>query len=202
MMGKRGAYLEAVYFHTYPYTSDQSLDKVKQLTEKLSAYLPSIRLHVVPFTDLQLYIRSKGNKEEVTLISRAAMMKIANMIAESNRGNSLITGESLSQVASQTAESMRFTGSKTTLPVFRPLIGLDKEEIIKIAKKIDTYETSILPYDDCCTIFAPDHPCVKPVFERINESFDKLNLDELIEMTAANTESFFYDHKGIVEDSL
>ncbi len=114
------------------------------------------------------------------------MMKIADMTAGNIRANSMITGESLSQVASQTAESMRFTGSVTTLPVFRPLIGLDKEEIIKTAKNIDTYETSILPYDDCCTIFAPDHPLVKPDFIKINESFEMLKLEELINKTAEN----------------
>ena len=195
MMAKRGAYLEAVYFHTYPYTSDQSLDKVKELTEKLSHYLPSVKLHIVPFTDIQLYIREKCRKEEVTLLSRAAMMKIADITAGKIRANALITGESLSQVASQTAESMRFTGSKTTLPVFRPLIGLDKEEIIGIAKKIETYETSILPYDDCCTIFAPDHPLVKPDFVKISESFDLLKLDDLIEKTAENIETVIYSHK-------
>ncbi len=195
MMAKRGAYLEAVYFHTYPYTSDQSLDKVKDLTERLSKYLPSVKLHIVPFTDIQLYIREKCRKEEVTLLSRAAMMRIADITAGKIRANALITGESLSQVASQTAESMRFTGSKTTLPVFRPLIGLDKEEIIGIAKKIDTFETSILPYDDCCTIFAPDHPLVKPDFIKISESFDLLKLDDLIEKTAENIETVIYSHK-------
>lgn len=195
MMAKRGAYIEAVYFHTYPYTSDQSLDKVKELAERLSAYLPSIKLHIVPFTDIQLFIREHGRKEEVTLLSRGAMMKIADKLAALTRANSLITGESLSQVASQTAESMRFTGSVTSLPVFRPLIGLDKEEIIQIAKKIDTFDTSILPYDDCCTIFAPDHPLVKPDFEKINESFSILELGELIEKAAGKIETVIYDHK-------
>ncbi len=195
MMGKRGAYLEAVYFHTYPYTSDQSLDKVRELAERLSLYLPSIKLHIVPFTDIQIYIRENCRKEEVTLLSRGAMMKIADITAENIRANSLITGESLSQVASQTAESMRFTGSKTTLPVFRPLIGLDKEEIIQIAKKIDTFETSILPYDDCCTIFAPDHPLVKPDFDKINESFELLKLDEMIAETVEKIETVIYSHK-------
>ena len=195
MMGKRGSYLEAVYFHTYPYTSDQSLDKVKELAERLSHYLPSIKLHIVPFTDIQLYIRKNCRKEEVTLLSRGAMMKIADITAEKIRANSLITGESLSQVASQTAESMRFTGSMTTLPVFRPLIGLDKEEIIQIAKKIDTFETSILPYDDCCTIFAPDHPLVKPDFEKINESFNLLKIDEMIAETVEKIETVSYSHK-------
>ena len=195
MMAKRGAYIEAVYFHTYPYTSDQSLDKVKELAERLSEFLPSIKLHIVPFTDIQLFIREHCRKEEVTLLSRGAMMKIADLKAAETRANSLITGESLSQVASQTAESMRFTGSQTALPVFRPLIGLDKEEIIRIAKNIDTFETSILPYDDCCTIFAPDHPLVKPDFDKIRESFNLLKLDELINKTVENIETVVYSHR-------
>ena len=199
MMAKRGAYIEALYFHTYPYTSDQSLDKVKELAQRLSAYLPSIKLHIVPFTDIQLFIRENCRKEEVTLLSRGAMMKIADIKASETRANSLITGESLSQVASQTAESMRFTGSQTRLPVFRPLIGLDKEEIIRIAKNIDTFETSILPYDDCCTIFAPEHPLVKPDFNKISDSFSLLNLDELISNTMKNIETVVYNHKDDAE---
>ena len=194
-MAKRGAYIEALYFHTYPYTSDQSLDKVKELAERLSEYLPSIKLHIVPFTDIQLFIRKHCRKEEVTLLSRGAMMKIADIKAAGTRANSLITGESLSQVASQTAESMMFTGSMTKLPVFRPLIGLDKEEIIQIAKKIDTFETSILPYDDCCTIFAPEHPLVKPDFNKITESFEILKLKDLVETAVNNIETVVYSHK-------
>ncbi len=191
MMGKRGAYIEAIYFHTYPYTSDQALEKVKTLAKRLSDYLPSIKLHVVPFTDIQLYIKGKCRKDEVTLLSRGAMMIIANSLAVKTGANSITTGESLSQVASQTAESMRFTGSKTSLPVFRPLIGLDKEEIIKIARNIDTFDTSTLPYNDCCTVFAPEHPLVKPDFDSINESFNMLNIEEMIIETFSKIESHY-----------
>ena len=144
-MAKRGCTIEAIHFDTYPYTSEQSKEKVISIAEKLSEYLPSLLLHIVPFTETQIFIQQNCMPDEITLLSRAAMMNIAHFQAEKIRANSIITGECLSQVASQTAESLRFTGSKTDYPILRPLIGLDKEEIIIKAREIGTYEISILP---------------------------------------------------------
>ena len=158
MMAKRGLKLDAVYFHAYPYTSDDAKQKVVQLARILSPWNGGMNLFVVPFTKTQLKIKEMVPKEAVTLIMRAGMMKVAHMAAETRGAGALVTGEALSQVASQTAGSMRFTGSVTDFPVFRPMIGMDKEEIIRTAERIGTYETSILPYEDCCTIFSPKHP--------------------------------------------
>ena len=190
MMAKRGLVLEAIYFHTYPFTSDKSLNKVIHLAEILSSYMPSIKLHVVNYTPVQTHISEKCHKNESTLLSRASMMKISHYVCRERDCNSLITGESLSQVASQTAESLRFTGSSTDYPIFRPLIGMDKEEITTIAKKIGTYETSILPYDDCCSMFAPEFPLTKPVFEKIKESYDYLKIDELLPEAVRSIETY------------
>ncbi len=192
MMAKRGLALEAAYFHTYPYTSDKSLDKVKKLAEILSQYMPSIKLHVVNYTPVQTYISENCRPNESTLLSRAAMMKISHYLAEKRDCNSLVTGEALSQVASQTAESLRFTGSSTDYPIFRPLIGMDKEEITAIAKKIGTYETSILPYDDCCSLFAPEFPLTKPVFEKIKASYEYLKIDDLLPAAVDSIETFSF----------
>ena len=190
MMAKRGLALEAIYFHTYPFTSDKSLDKVIHLAEILSSYVPSIKLHVVNYTPVQTHISEKCHKNESTLLSRAAMMKISHYVCQARSCNSLVTGESLSQVASQTAESLRFTGSSTDYPIFRPLIGFDKEEITAIAKRIGTYETSILPYDDCCSMFAPEFPLTKPVFEKIKESYDYLKIDDLLPEAVRSIETY------------
>ena len=188
LMGKRGLNLDVIYFHTYPYTSAQTLDKVKHLAELLSPSFYSLKLYVVSFTEIQQTINEQAQKNEVTLHSRACMMHIADSLAKKDGHNCLITGESLSQVASQTPESIRYTGSFADLPVFRPLIGMDKEEIITIAKRINTYETSILPYPDCCTLFAPDHPLIKPDYERMQRAFLELNLTALLEQTALGAE--------------
>lgn len=190
MMAKRGLALEAIYFHTYPFTSDKSLNKVIHLAEILSSYVPSIKLHVVNYTPVQTHISEKCHKNESTLLSRAAMMKISHYVCQARNCNSLVTGESLSQVASQTAESLRFTGSSTDYPIFRPLIGFDKEEITTIAKRIGTYETSILPYDDCCSMFAPEFPLTKPVFEKIKESYDYLKIDDLLPEAVRSIETY------------
>lgn len=190
MMAKRGLALEAIYFHTYPFTSDKSLDKVIHLAEILSSYVPSIKLHVVNYTPVQTHISEKCHKNESTLLSRAAMMKISHYVCQARNCNSLVTGESLSQVASQTAESLRFTGSSTDYPIFRPLIGFDKEEITAIAKRIGTYETSILPYDDCCSMFAPEFPLTKPVFEKIKESYNYLKIDDLLPEAVRSIETY------------
>jgi len=181
LMAKRGLAIDAVYYHTYPYTSDEALEKVKTLASKLSAPCSGINLFIVPFTDVALKLRQNAPLEETTLLMRASMMDVASRLAGQRNALCLVTGESLSQVASQTAQSMRFTEDPSDLPVFRPLIGMDKEEIIEIARRIDTFETSILPYEDCCTVFSPDKPLIRPDFDRMRVSYDGLELDELLE---------------------
>lgn len=192
MMARRGLRLDAVYFHAYPYTSDEALDKVKTLARKIARYTGGLSLFVVPFTDFQLLLNSKAREEEITLLMRAGMIRIADTIAKNRGIQCMITGESLSQVASQTVESITYTGSNTELPVFRPLIGLDKESIIRVAKEIDTYETSILPYDDCCTIFSPKHPLVNPVTHKLKESFSQLDAEDLLKEAVEKSERVFF----------
>ena len=183
-MGKRGLKIDAVYFHTPPFTSEQAKEKVEQLVERLCQYLTNINLYVAPFTEVQTRIKERSKPEEITLLMRACMMKIAELIAREIGSVCLVTGESLGQVASQTPESIRFTDSATRLPVFRPLIGLDKEEIIRMARKIDTFETSILPYEDCCTIFISPHPLLKPAYERMVEAFNNLEIEDVLGISA------------------
>ncbi len=187
LMAKRGLFIDAIYFHTYPYTSDEALEKVRELGRILSPYAVGLRLFVVPFTDFQLRIKERGGVDEVTLLMRAGMVRISQRIAEKIGAQALITGESLCQVASQTLQSLQFTGSMTELPIFRPLIGMDKEEIIRLSRKIGTFETSILPYEDCCTIFSPDHPVVKPRLGKMRDSWNLLEADELIDEAVTNT---------------
>lgn len=183
LMAKRGLHLDALYYHTHPYTSEQVLHKVKQLCGVLSGYIPHMRLLVADFTETQLAVKERGAANAVTLFSRASMMHIAARIAPRNGALCLITGESLGQVASQTPESMHFTGSFSPLPVFRPLIGLDKEDIIELAKKIGTYELSIQPFPDCCTLFAPKHPLIRPDYTALKQEFAQLEMDDLLEKT-------------------
>lgn len=184
MISKRGVMLEAVHFHSHPYTSDRAKEKVIELAKIISAYTGEIRLHIIPFTDIQLDIIDKCPKEYLTIIMRRLMMRIAEKIAVSNGASALITGESIGQVASQTMESLVVTDNAVSMPVFRPCIGMDKEEIVSISKKIDTYETSILPYEDCCTIFVPKHPKTKPSISEI-EAAEKLLTDPEGMMAAA-----------------
>jgi len=192
MMAKRGLKLDFIYFHTYPYTSDEALDKVKKLSEILASYTCGANLFVIPFTDVQLRINELAKPEEITLLMRSAMVRIASIIARRQSAGCLITGEALSQVASQTVESITFTGSSSDLPIFRPLIGLDKEQIIRRARKIDTYETSILPYDDCCTIFSADHPLLHPDKGRMNTAWDMLNIGEVLNNAAASADRIYF----------
>jgi len=192
LMARRGLRMDAVYFHAYPYTSDEALEKVKTLAEKISPYLSGLSLFVVPFTDFQLLLKQKAEEEEVTLLMRAGMVKIAAMISKERGGQCLVTGESLGQVASQTVESINYTGSETDLTVFRPLIGMDKEDIIKIAAKIDTYETSILPFEDCCTIFSPKHPVLKPDKDKLKSSFLMLEGESLLKTAVEKTERIYF----------
>lgn len=192
MMAKRGLKQDFIYFHTYPYTSKEALDKVKSLASILSPYMTGANLFVVPFTDAQLRINERAQAQEITLLMRAAMIKIATALAEKHRGGALITGESLSQVASQTIESIAFTGSATNMPVFRPLIGLDKEEIIRRARLIGTFETSILPYDDCCTIFSSAHPLLRPNTERMWKAWKNLEIEEFLREAIEKTERIYF----------
>ena len=179
MIAKRGVEIEAVYFHAPPYTSERAKEKVVDLAKLVSAYAGPIKLHIVNFTDIQLYIYEKCPHDELTIIMRRYMMRIAEHFAKKDGCLGLITGESIGQVASQTMQSLAATNAVCTLPVYRPLIGFDKKEIVEISEKIDTYETSILPYEDCCTIFVAKHPVTKPNVERIAKSV--LNLEEKID---------------------
>ena len=179
MIAKRGVTIDAVYFHAPPYTSERAKQKVIDLAKLVSRYAGPIRLHIVNFTDIQLYIYEKCPHEELTIIMRRYMMRIAEIIARKEKCLGLITGESIGQVASQTMQSLAATNAVCTLPVYRPLIGFDKREIVEISEKIDTYETSIQPFEDCCTIFVAKHPVTKPNVERIEKS--ELNLSDNIE---------------------
>ncbi len=185
MIAKRGVELEAVHFHSHPYTSDRAKEKVIDLAQQMSKYCGKIRLHVVPFTKIQLDIIEKCPENYLTVIMRRLMMRIAEKISVREGSAALITGESIGQVASQTMESLVCTDNAVNQPVFRPCIGMDKEEIVAISKKIGTYETSILPYEDCCTIFVPKHPKTKPQLAEIIEAEKALGdieaaLDEAI----------------------
>ncbi len=179
MIAKRGVTLDATYFHAPPYTSERAKQKVIDLAEQVAKYAGSIRLHIVNFTDIQLYIYEQCPHDELTIIMRRYMMRIAEHFARENACMGLITGESIGQVASQTMQSLLCTNAVCQLPVYRPLIGFDKQDIVSIAEKIDTYETSILPYEDCCTIFVARHPVTKPRLEIIERS--ELKLAERIE---------------------
>ena len=188
MISKRGVELEAVYFNAPPYTSERAKQKVVDLARIVSGYSGMIRLHIVNFTDIQLAIYEKCPHEELTIIMRRYMMKIAEELAKKNNCQALITGESIGQVASQTMHSLACTNEVCTMPVFRPCIGMDKQEIVDISEMIDTYETSILPYEDCCTIFVAKHPVTKPILDIIKRSETKLAdvIDDLMQ-TALDT---------------
>ncbi|MCI8957767.1 MAG: tRNA 4-thiouridine(8) synthase ThiI [Lachnospiraceae bacterium] len=193
MIAKRGVKIDAVYFHAPPYTSDRARQKVVDLAEQVARYSGPIPLHVVNFTDIQLYIYDKCPHEELTIIMRRYMMRIAQEIAGKNDALALITGESIGQVASQTVQSLATTNEVCTMPVFRPLIGFDKQEIIDISEKIGTFETSIQPYEDCCTIFVAKHPVIKPNISRIRHSEQSLEekIEELVQ-TALDTEEVIW----------
>lgn len=188
MVSKRGVVIEAVYFHAPPYTSERAKEKVVDLAKLVSKYSGHIKLHIVNFTEIQLAIYDNCPHDELTIIMRRYMMKIAERFALNDGCHGLITGESIGQVASQTMQSLRCTNEVCTLPVFRPLIAFDKQDIIDIALKIDTYDTSVLPYEDCCTIFVAKHPVTKPDPERIRKSEKHLEgiVEEMLER-AVNT---------------
>ena len=188
MVSKRGVGLEATYFHAPPYTSERAKQKVVDLAKIVARYSGPIKLHVVNFTDIQLYIYDKCPHDELTIIMRRYMMRIAEHFARETKSLALITGESIGQVASQTVQSLAATNEVCTMPVYRPLIGFDKQDIVDVAEKIDTYETSILPFEDCCTIFVAKHPVTKPNIEVIRRSEENLaeKIDELMQ-TALDT---------------
>ena len=189
MIAKRGVKIDAVYFHAPPYTSERAKQKVVDLAAKVAAYTGPIYLHVINFTDIQLYIYDKCPHDELTIIMRRYMMRIAEHIAKETECLGLITGESIGQVASQTMHSLMATNEVCELPVYRPLIGFDKMEIVEISEKIDTYETSIQPFEDCCTIFVAKHPVTKPNLKIIRKHEHNLveKIDELVQ-TALDTE--------------
>ena len=189
MIAKRGVELEAVHFHSHPYTSDRAKEKVIDLAREMAQYCGKIRLHIVPFTQIQLDIIEKCPENYLTVIMRRIMMRIAEKVSNRVGSAALITGESIGQVASQTMESLVCTDNAVNIPVFRPLIGMDKEEIVTISKKIGTYETSILPYEDCCTIFVPKHPKTKPQLNEIIEAEKALeNIEEMIDQAISEEE--------------
>lgn len=179
MIAKRGVKIDAVYFHAPPYTSERAKQKVVDLAKLVARYSGPMNLHIVNFTDIQLYIYDKCPHDELTIIMRRYMMKIAERIGKETGCIGLITGESIGQVASQTVHSLAATNEVCTMPVFRPVIGFDKQEIVDISLKINTYETSILPYEDCCTIFVAKHPVTKPNINIIKKS--EMNLEEKID---------------------
>ena len=188
MIAKRGVAIDAVHFFSYPYTSERARDKVIELARLISRYVGKIRLHLVPFTEIQLTIHEKCPASETTILMRRQMMKIAEMIALRDGCQALITGEAIGQVASQTIESLTVTEDAVTLPVFRPLIGFDKDDIIEKAQKIGTFETSILPYEDCCTVFVPQHPVTKPAVAKIRESEALVDFAPMLEQAIADME--------------
>lgn len=195
MVAKRGVKIDAVYFHAPPYTSERAKQKVIDLAHLVAQYSGPINLHVVPFTDVQLAIYEKCPHDELTIIMKRFMMKIAEHFAEQTESLGLCTGESIGQVSSQTMHSLRVINDVCTLPVIRPLIGFDKQEIIDISQKIGTYETSILPYEDCCTTFVAKHPVTKPTLKVIERSESRLNgvIEELVQKAIDNTETIWVE---------
>lgn len=188
MMARRGLSLSAAHFFSYPYTSEQARDKVIQLARILTAYTDEIRLFLVPFTKVQEQMRKTVDSELFTVIMRRIMMRISCSLAKDDRCGAIITGESLGQVASQTMQAIAVTENVSSLPVFRPLIGMDKEDIVRTARKINTFETSILPYEDCCTVFTPKHPITKPKLEKVLLNEAKLDIESLCADAIARTE--------------
>jgi thiamine biosynthesis protein ThiI len=191
MLAKRGVELSAVHFASPPYTSDRALEKVKDLLRQMTLYTGRIKLYTVSFTEIQEKIRDQIPEEYSTLVMRRFMMRIASEIAKKDEAKALITGESLGQVASQTLDAICCTDAVSKMPVFRPLIGMDKEEIIEISRKIETFEVSVQPFEDCCTVFTPKHPKTKPEMDKLVAVEDVFNVDALVENAVNNTETEF-----------
>lgn len=190
MMARRGVELKCVYYHSHPYTSERAKEKVKQLAAILSNYTGSTTLYVVPFTDIQMSIIDKCREDELTIIMRRFMMRIACKLADNLNIQSVTTGESIGQVASQTMEGLIVSTDVADRPVFRPLIAMDKIDIMDISRQIGTYETSILPYEDCCTIFVPKHPKTKPALDKMIKAESVLEIDRLVEEAINNVEIY------------
>ena len=180
-MAKRGVKLEAVHFESFPYTSELAREKVISLAGILATYAGSIVVHIVSLTHIQEELVRHCNEDYFTLLLRRYMMTIAEKIANERECGALITGESVGQVASQTMQAIAVTDNAVDMPVFRPCIGMDKEEIVQISRRIDTYDTSIMPYEDCCTVFTPKHPKTRPELEKVLEEERKLDFDALVD---------------------
>lgn len=194
LIGKRGLEIEALHFHSYPYTSEQAREKVLQLAKELVPYVGKIKLHMVSFTKVQEQIHMNCSPEYMITIMRRIMMRIAEKVCENNQLGAIVTGESLGQVASQTMQSMTVTGEVVRIkPIFRPCITMDKEEIMAIAKDIKTYDTSILPYEDCCTVFLPKNPVIKPTIDRCEREEAKLDVDSLVAECLAGEETIIIE---------
>ncbi|HWK23795.1 MAG TPA: tRNA uracil 4-sulfurtransferase ThiI [Ureibacillus sp.] len=202
LLMKRGVRLEAIHFFSPPYTSDNSLEKVKVLANELTKFGANIRLHVIPFTEIQVLIKERVPSNTIMTTTRRMMMRVADKVREEIGALGIVTGESLGQVASQTLESLTAINNVTNTPILRPLIAFDKLEIIDIAEKIGTYETSIQPFEDCCTIFTPANPKTKPKVEKVNyyESFTEF--DELIERAVRNREVYKFPEENKVKDKF
>ncbi len=192
-VASRGVCLEAVHYHSFPYTSERAKEKVLTLAKLLAQYTGPIRLHIVHFTEIQMAIYEKCPEEQLTILMRRYMMKIAERVALENQCQAIVTGESIGQVASQTIASLHVTNSAVELPVFRPLIGMDKDEIIERARTIGTFETSILPYEDCCTVFVPKHPVTRPNLHKIELSEKLLEEEALIADALSKTETILVE---------
>lgn len=188
LVGKRGVDIEAIHFHSYPFTSDRAKEKVIDLAKILSSYCGKFKLYSINLLPIQKEINEKCPEEEMTILSRRFMMKIAERVGKSNNCDALVTGESIGQVASQTVKSLYVTNESVEMPVFRPLIAMDKVDIIDLAKNIGTFETSILPFEDCCTVFLPKRPVTQPRLEKILKSEDKLDVEKLINDAIENME--------------
>lgn len=190
MMARRGVEVSCVYYHSHPYTSERAKEKVKDLARILKGYTGSIKLYVVPFTDIQMQIIEKCREDELTIIMRRFMMRIACSLASKYGIQSVSTGESIGQVASQTMEGLVVSDDVSDRPVFRPLVAMDKVDIMDVSRQIGTYETSILPYEDCCTIFVPKHPKTKPILEQMRKAEGVLEIDKLVEEAINNMEIY------------
>ena len=181
MMAKRGLEIEALHFESFPYTSERAKEKVMTLAREMCEYCSRIHVHVISLTHIQEELRDHCEEDYFTLLLRIFMMRLAERCAAQYGCSALVTGESLGQVASQTLAAIAVTDSAVSMPVFRPLIGLDKEEIVQIARRIGTFETSILPYEDCCTVFTPRHPRTRPELAKVLAELEKVDADALIE---------------------
>ncbi|GFN34226.1 tRNA uracil 4-sulfurtransferase ThiI [Tepidimicrobium xylanilyticum] len=193
LMAKRGLEISGIHFHSYPFTSERAEEKVKNLAKILSTYTGRLKLYSVNILEIQKELNAKCPEDEMTILSRRFMMRIAEKVAIKENLDVLITGESLGQVASQTVQGLTVTNAAVNMPILRPLIGMDKVEIIELAKEIKTYETSILPYDDCCTLFLPKHPVTKPKLSDIGRSEENIDIDLLVNNALENMKVYYID---------